>query len=292
MPCAGSIADWSTIEFNTPSGVTCSVSNFSGNTAFVNIAVDTTTGANSFHEITWTVSSNGIISTVGTIYVTIVLCPTGNLPVQSFNYVFPCNPILPVTSTVDLDNPLFPYVQSNCDIDWSSFTFVPQSGQTLVTPTSLTTPNASVVLNINHEIVYTYTTLGTGTQSIAWKVKDVCGIWSNTAYFFYVLDCIVPPVAVNDTACASCGVPFTIDVLANDTGTYNPTTLTITTAPTQGTAIVVSGKILYTPNTGYAGLDSLSYQVSGFDPNSQSNIATVAITVICAGDSQLAVTCN
>ena len=290
--CNNSVANWSTIEFICPIGVSAVVSSFTGNTAFINISFQTTLASN-INDITWTVfDTNGVESTVGMIHTELIYCTNTNLPVQSFNYTFPCSPTLPENVVVDLDDPIFPYVNSDCDIDWSSFTFVAQSGQTLVNPTNVTTPNGNATLNIDHELTYNYTTLGTGTETIAWKVKDMCGIWSNTAYFFFVLDCVVAPVAIDDTACASCGVPVLIDVLSNDTGDYNPNTLTITTGPTNGNAIVQSGKILYTPNILFSGVDTFEYQVSGFDPNSQSNLATVTITVICAGNSQTTVTCN
>lgn len=293
MPCDRSVADWSTITFNCPTGVTAVVGSSTGNTAFINITFDMALITNPVNDITWTVFNTiGVESTVGMIHTELIYCTNTNLPIQSFNYTFPCGVTLPQSVVVDLDDPLFPYVTSDCDINWSSFTFVAQAGQTLVNPTTLTTPHGTVTLNINHEITYNYTTAGTGTEAIAWKVKDQCDIWSNTAYFFFVLDCIVPPVALNDTSCASCGVPVTIDVLLNDTGVANPNTLTITTGPTNGMAIVQSGKIKYTPNSNFAGTDTISYQVSGFDPNSQSNIATVTVNVICAGASHTTTTCN
>lgn len=292
LSCNNSIADWSTISFNCPNGVQALVGTSNGNTAFVNISLNTATISGLSQDITWTVKSNGVVSTTGVIHIQLVECVNTNLPVQSFNYTFPCSPTLPSTIKVDLDNPDFPYVSSPCDIDWNTFTFVAQAGQTLTNATHLETSAAHVSLNLNHEIVYTYYDSDTGTDTIAWKVCDKCGICSNTAYFFFVLDCITAPVTVDKTACVSCGESVLIDVLAGITTSVNPNTLTVVSTPLHGTATVVNGKILYTANSNYNGTDEFDYQVSGFDINTESNVSTVTVTIICAGESQTITTCN
>ncbi len=68
-----------------------------------------------------------------------------------------------------------------------------------------------------------------------------------------------------------------IDVLANDTRTQS-STLRITTSPTHGTASVVDGKLLYSPTTGYAGVDTLVYEVKDLT-GTLSATATVTVTV-------------
>jgi Bacterial Ig domain len=72
-----------------------------------------------------------------------------------------------------------------------------------------------------------------------------------------------------------------LNVLANDTaGTYaiSASTLTITTAPSHGSASVISGQIRYAPTTDYVGSDTLAYKVSDINGN-QSAACTVTITV-------------
>jgi hypothetical protein len=73
-------------------------------------------------------------------------------------------------------------------------------------------------------------------------------------------------------------------VLANDQNFANPATVTITGGPSHGTATVSGSpgnksaiRINYTPTTGYAGTDSISYQV---DDGFNSDSATVSITVL------------
>jgi hypothetical protein len=98
--------------------------------------------------------------------------------------------------------------------------------------------------------------------------------------------------ANNDSANVCAGSSVTVPVLANDVagcGQIDCTTLTIVTAPQHGTASVVgcSGNcsgcgILYTPNAGYTGPDSLTYHVSNNQsPACVSNNGTLNLTV-CA----------
>ncbi|MGJ7029733.1 Ig-like domain-containing protein [Niabella hirudinis] len=76
------------------------------------------------------------------------------------------------------------------------------------------------------------------------------------------------PVAMNDAAQTPLNTPVTIDVKANDLpgntgGVLGTPNLTGTTAPQHGTVSVdpLSGKILYTPNNGYTGVDAFTYNV-------------------------------
>ncbi|MEO1505989.1 MAG: Ig-like domain-containing protein, partial [Pseudomonadota bacterium] len=66
-----------------------------------------------------------------------------------------------------------------------------------------------------------------------------------------------PPVALNDSASTDPDQAVTIDVLANDSdpdGTLDPNTVTVVSAPTNGTFNVnADGSITYTPNAGFQG---------------------------------------
>ena len=74
--------------------------------------------------------------------------------------------------------------------------------------------------------------------------------------------------------------PVTMDVLQNDNpGLHGPfQNLTIVTAPSSGTATVNGDTIVYTPNTGFTGTDTLTYTVEDAQ-GTVSNEATVTITV-------------
>ena len=91
---------------------------------------------------------------------------------------------------------------------------------------------------------------------------------------------VTGPVGVADTFADSSMVSATVNVLANDTdntGTLNPSTVTITTGPNRGgTATVNSstGQITYTPASTYSGSETIKYTVT------DSNGATTAPTTV------------
>ncbi|HLL52767.1 MAG TPA: cadherin-like domain-containing protein, partial [Myxococcaceae bacterium] len=87
------------------------------------------------------------------------------------------------------------------------------------------------------------------------------------------------PVAVADTVTTNEDTAVTTSVLANDTGLRDtPLTVTITTPPTRGTAVVNAGyTVTYTPNANYNGSDSYTYRVQ--DADGQFSSAVVSLTV-------------
>jgi iron complex outermembrane receptor protein len=83
---------------------------------------------------------------------------------------------------------------------------------------------------------------------------------------------------------ASQGLPTELDVLANDVNFLDPVTVTITTPPGQGTAVVTGSpgnssvvRIEYTSNPGVLGPDSFVYTVSD---GSSTDSATVTLDVV------------
>ncbi len=86
------------------------------------------------------------------------------------------------------------------------------------------------------------------------------------------------PTAGNDSATTAPGAPVIIDVLANDADPDGDAlTITIATPPSNGTAVVESGKIVYTPSPGFVGTDSFTYIAS--DGKGGAATATVTVTV-------------
>ena len=135
-------------------------------------------------------------------------------------------------------------------------------------------------------ITFTPTAGYTGTDSYGYRVCDtstptaVCAtatvnvtVGANTV------------TAVNDTATTTPGTGIGVDVRANDTSSTgqplaNPT---IATAPSKGTATVnaTSGRIIYTPTAGTAGVDTFTYQVCDTStPTPVCSTATVTVTVV------------
>ena len=96
----------------------------------------------------------------------------------------------------------------------------------------------------------------------------------------------IPPTATNDpNVTTAFNTPVTINVLANDTadpyGPLNPASVTVVSAPANGTTSVNSttGAITYTPNTGFAGTDSFTYRVCSSASATLCDTAIVTITV-------------
>jgi outer membrane receptor protein involved in Fe transport len=128
---------------------------------------------------------------------------------------------------------------------------------------------------------------GTGTYAAT------CNSWSS-GYFSAVR---VAPTAIDDGPySANEGVALPIDVMANDTAFVDNVTVTVTTLPTKGTAIVSGSPgpqagilITYTANIGAVGDDSFVYTVLDAD-GVTSDAATVTLAVGLGAKSDTAVT--
>ncbi|MGN7837035.1 Ig-like domain-containing protein [Stenotrophomonas sp. 22385] len=90
----------------------------------------------------------------------------------------------------------------------------------------------------------------------------------------------VSPVVVDDTLNAAAGTTTVLNVTVNDTLPTNPT-ITVSVAPANGTATVNGdGTISYTPNAGFTGSDSFTYQACLPAPAAGvCDTATVTLTV-------------
>ena len=107
------------------------------------------------------------------------------------------------------------------------------------------------------------------------------------------------PVAADDTYSLNEDGSLSMDVLVNDSdddvgiGGANAQTLSIlagsVTAPQHGTAVIQSGKILYTPAKDYYGPDSFTYKATDSYAGSTPAQATVSVTVNPVNDAPVAV---
>ncbi|WP_125783494.1 Ig-like domain-containing protein [Pseudoalteromonas rubra] len=124
-----------------------------------------------------------------------------------------------------------------------------------------------------------------GSDSFTYQIKDDLGAVSNIAnVFIEVTGDNIAPVAAGDSATTQQERPVTIDVLANDSdsdGSLNYSSLSVVTSPANGSVAldtVSLGGFIYTPNSGFSGSDTFTYQVQD-NEGSVSNAATVTITV-------------
>ena len=88
------------------------------------------------------------------------------------------------------------------------------------------------------------------------------------------------PVAKDDSVTTKVDTNITIDVLANDSDADGNSELNITnvTHPAHGVAVINSGKIDYSPNSGFIGIDTFIYTLT--DPLGAEVNATVKVSVI------------
>lgn len=127
-----------------------------------------------------------------------------------------------------------------------------------------------------------------GTYSFQYTVNDTFTVpaTSNIATVFVtVVAPVLPPTAVNDpNATVTAGSSVVVNVVLNDTQGTNPinaSSVTVASAPANGTALAnVSGvgTITYTPNPGFSGIDTFTYNVKDTLGNVSGN-ATVTVTV-------------
>lgn len=149
-------------------------------------------------------------------------------------------------------------------------TAVIQSGQILFTPTP----------SFNGEASFKYLVSDNGSPAL-----------TDTA-FVYVTVTNAPPKAINDVATVlsntnSINDGHTINVSTNDVHLDgpNPLTTTVSVPPTNGTATVSGGNIIYTPNANFTGTDVLTYQIcepvnaASCNPTPVCATATLTITV-------------
>ncbi len=141
---------------------------------------------------------------------------------------------------------------------------------------------------VTGKITYTPNVGYVGPDSFTYEVCDTANPANcDTAVVDVTVDptiSVVLPDAVDDSEKTSVDTPVDITVLSNDTvtgGTLDETSVTITQQPAHGTVSVdpVTGKVTYTPNSGYTGTDSFKYTVAVDGDSTNKDEATVTITI-------------
>jgi hypothetical protein len=160
-------------------------------------------------------TTNGITSAYSTITITIPVCATAE---KIFSGV-PMTIQLTAEDNVS-DKKTLPVEQRvGGNPDWSTFNF-------LNTPTW-----GTVIFNASREIKYTITDNTTSTSTpdvIKWSLQDSQGNQINITDTV-MRDAVPVPVTTTETICNSCGeTTGPVDILANDTGDIDRSTLTIT----------------------------------------------------------------
>lgn len=169
------------------------------------------------------------------------------------------------------------------------------AGTTYGTPVPVSAPaGSSPVITVNSNGTYTFKS---GMPGVYIYDVPVCVPAQPlpcpfTKLTVTVLDATItsnPPVANTDIASTKTNTAVTLKTLANDAASYStvalvPSSVTITEPPLHGTASInpVTGDITYTPGNGYAGTDTLTYQVCDNQAQPVCAAAKQLITVLAS----------
>ncbi len=153
-------------------------------------------------------------------------------------------------------------------------------GDTL-TISSVGNPSHGTAMINGDKIIYTPEAGFVGEDSFTYFISDGNGGTATAIETVIVKAVTTPnttPIAQDDTVTTDQDTPVTLNTLAND---FDPDgdTLTISTIgnPSHGTAKIEGDKIVYTPDTGFVGVDSFDYTLT--DGNGGTATATETITV-------------
>jgi hypothetical protein len=296
-PCRGGCPiDWDTIEFFNYSNPQLNISQVSpGFNIFIATGTQfLTPGA---YTVQYRVKDAcGTWSSIGT--VTLIL---SNICVQGAPFSLAnetvevdCEDELGLGDIIEIDlsdNIIPPSYEPN--IDWTTFQFVNCGCQSTTSPAG-----CNIVFNPStKKVSYEVCELGI-IDGFQFTVCDVFGNCAPAhAQIFINLNCAEAPIAVNDDDCnTTCGLSSVINVISNDiaNGVFNLSSLMIVDQPNNGTAMVNStpynGTITYTPNSGFSGTDTFTYKIAN-TYGLFSNVATVTIQVICAGEAASSTIC-
>ena len=139
--------------------------------------------------------------------------------------------------------------------------------------------NGTTVINPDGTITYTPDPDFNGTDTFTYTVSDDDGGTDTATVTVTVNPVNDDPVAGDDAAGTNFGTDIVIDVLDNDTDVDgDPLVVSGATDGANGTTTVnPDGTITYSPNTGFSGTDTFSYDVS--DGQGGTDTATVTVTV-------------
>lgn len=137
-------------------------------------------------------------------------------------------------------------------------------------------------------VTYTPGASYVGSDSFTYTISDADGGTSASATVTITVAANVVPVALGDSATTNADTAVEINVLANDSdpdgGTLDVATVAATQPANGVTTVNLTGTITYTPNPGFAGLDTFTYTVADNDGGTSNN-ATVNVTVLSGGAS-------
>ena len=234
---------------------------------------------------TYTVKSMlGVTSNLGNI--TFIYHPSEQpKPINIFNGAFtlPCDIVSGQVYKINMSN--YVSTDSSSAIDWNSFM--------LVSPV----PKSTSVTIINEAgTQYMYYTVPTpiSTDVVRFTIKTTTGVISDTATFT-IVPCPPSPIANNDSFTIAANSTVTKDILINDIGNgaqIDPSTVTISNVQSGLTVVAnPNGTVTITVDKNASSTRTFNYTVKSTS-GKESNVATVTITVVNAGQNTNVILCD
>jgi gliding motility-associated-like protein len=119
--------------------------------------------------------------------------------------------------------------------------------------------NGTATISANDScFIYTPTSGFIGNDTLTITYCDAYNVCDTATIYITVTD---PFIAFDNTATTEDGVAVTINVQNNDTGNSYIDIMSISDAPNNGTATINGNNIVYTPNIGFIGSDTLYYVI-------------------------------
>lgn len=141
----------------------------------------------------------------------------------------------------------------------------PANGETAISPNSL-------------KVVYRPTAGFVGVNTFQYTISDSNQAISTATVTVNVTGVNSPPVAQPDSASTQENVPVTIDVTVNDTDPNGDAiVLASVTQPSNGSATVSNGSVVYAPALDYSGVDVFTYVINDGDLAQSTGTVTVTI---------------
>lgn len=287
-PAPGRTIDYSTLYFQN---VPPNVFPVHQNNGWIVFYANTAASFNSpIYVKAYVKDSLGITSKPAIIGLQLVTCLTAEyppVPITS-NYVFaPGEATVGAVAEIDLE-----HLVAGDEIDWSTFTFVQGTSQTLVSANKLTGIHGAAEACLERTIKYTVSSIPVNSTAeiLRWTIRNKDGKLSKQGRIYIDFQVAAAPVATADSFCVVCGGSKALTPLSNDTGSVDPASFTVTASPSKGNYVYRDGNLVYTALPQVSGSDVLSYKVANPDGHF-SNIANITASIVCAGNDNAATLC-
>jgi hypothetical protein len=132
---------------------------------------------------------------------------------------------------------------------------------------------------VDNKLLFTPKNNYNGEAEITYTISD--GVLTDTTTATVTVSAVNDaPIATNDVATTKENEAVTIDVLANDMD-VDGDILTITKAnSTDGTAVIVDGKIVFTPSENFVGTANITYTISDRTTGGLTSLAIASVNVV------------